>query len=273
MTRDDIAARHAQNRLAWNEAAARYEEGIDASIAFLRAGGTNFGPPEYRYLTDLSSWCHRAIHLQCAGGQDTLSLWNLGAHEVVGVDISDRMIAVAQRKAEALGAPAQWFCADVLQTPAELDGTADLVYTGRGALCWLMDLSAWAATIVRLLKPGGKLSIYEGHPLDWIWDLDADTLRIDPNYGGYFHKEIVVENGWPEQYIGDLGHETSAKHERQWTLGDIVTTLVDAGLRLVRLEEHPDRYWDILPRIPDATLDLTPHTFSLWMTRDDTLTS
>src|SRR5918997_4309 len=104
----DIGERHQDNRRAWNEAAARYEQEIEEDIAFLRAGGKNLMAPELPFLADLVSWCRRVIHLQCAGGRDTLSLWNHGAHEVIGVDISERMIACARRKSAALGAPAQW---------------------------------------------------------------------------------------------------------------------------------------------------------------------
>lgn len=134
---------HQSNRAGWNEGAAAYEAAVEENIAFLRAGGTNFVAPEYAYLQNLSAWCRRAIHLQCAGGGDTLSLWNLGAQEVVGVDISEKMLDCARRKSEALDAPAQWIHADILETPHSLDGTADLVYTGRGALNWIMDIRAW----------------------------------------------------------------------------------------------------------------------------------
>src|SRR5438552_2746289 len=131
---------HQANRVGWNEGAQAYEDDLQGRIDFLKNGGTNFCPPEYAYLQDLKSWCHRAIHLQCAGGTDTLSLWNLGATEVIGVDISERMLAVAEKKGAAIGANAKWIHADVLQTPHDLDATADLVYTGRGALCWIMDI-------------------------------------------------------------------------------------------------------------------------------------
>ena len=77
------------------------------------------------------AWCKRAIHLQCAGGRETLSLWNQGAAEVIGVDISDTMIACAQAKSDRLRAPATWYCCDILDTPSVLNRTADLVYTGR----------------------------------------------------------------------------------------------------------------------------------------------
>src|SRR5205807_176784 len=154
-----------------------YEQWIARDIEFLRGGGKNLMAPELRFLQDLSSWCGRAIHLQCAGGRDTLSLWNHGAREVIGIDISDRMIECARRKSQALGAPAAWHCCDVLQAPHELDGTADLVYSGRGALCWVLDIAAWANVVARLLKPGGRLYVFEGHPLDWVWDCEAAEFK------------------------------------------------------------------------------------------------
>jgi SAM-dependent methyltransferase len=269
---DDVRERHRENRAAWNEAAARYEQEIDEDVAFLRAGGKNLMAPELRFLDGLGSWCRRAIHLQCAGGRDTLSLWNQGAAEVVGVDISERMIACARAKSAALGAPAQWFCCDVLDTPAALDGTADLVYTGRGALCWIMDIAAWTRVAARLLRPGGgRLYVFEGHPLSWVWDLTASELKLDPDprYGDYFSRTIAVDQGWPTTYIPESvvpPRELQArKHERQWTLGHILNALVDAGLRLERFEEHPEPFWDQFPNLPADVVRRVPNTFSLLM--------
>ena len=105
-------------------------------------------PPEQAVLHDLAQWCQRAIHLQCAGGTDTLSLLRQGATEVVGIDISQRMIASARRKTEALSARASWYCCDVLAAPEELSDSADLIHTGRGALLWMMDLDAHTFTLL-----------------------------------------------------------------------------------------------------------------------------
>ena len=197
----------------------------------------------------------------------TLSLWNLGAQSVVGVDINARMLACAAAKSHALGAPAQWYCSDILHTPHELDATADLVYTGRGALCWLMDLKAWAEVIVRLLKPGGKLYVFDGHPLDWLWDGTSSHYRFEADAVSYFQREPVSSLGWSFSYIPveSQAKQPATKWERQWTLGDIVNALLAADLRLLRLEEHPDRYWDIFPNMPPELQDRLPHTFSLWM--------
>jgi len=260
----DITPYHDANRLAWNEAAGHYEREIEDDIAFLLAGGKNLMPPELIVLHDLGKWCRRAVHLQCSGGLDTLSLWNQGASEVVGIDISERMIGFARRKSEALSAPALWYAADVLETPHELDATADLVYTGRGALFWLLDIDAWADTVKRLLKPGGWLYVFEGHPLDWVWDPNATQFRL---VDSYFSSEIDESRGWPENFLpeDDVIKARSAKYGHQWTLGAIVTALANKGLRLELLEEHPIQYWNGMPNLPLPIANQLPHTFSLLM--------
>ena len=90
-------------------------------ISRLQQGDTSFiTHHELPYFSDLPSWCKRAIHLQCSGGADLLALWKLGAKEVVGIDISERLIQSAHRKSNALNAPASWHCCDVLDTPHDL---------------------------------------------------------------------------------------------------------------------------------------------------------
>ncbi len=262
----DTRELHEENRIGWDEAAGHYETLVEGDIEFLRNGGMNFVAPEFEYLANLKDWCHRAIHLQCAGGKDTLSLWNLGAHEVIGVDISPRMLACAQKKSDALNAPATWIWSDVLDTPDELNGTADLVYTGRGALCWQMDIDAWARAAARLVKPGGKLFVFDGHPITWIWDMEAAEYKLDPKFGDYFSTEIMDEQGWPESYIPELDvpvEEQARMYERQWTIAQITNAVIGAGLRIERLGEHPDPYWQQFPNIPEDLLRRLPQTFSL----------
>jgi SAM-dependent methyltransferase len=270
---DEIERLHQQNRAAWNEAARRYENEIERDIAFLKAGGKAFHSVEWPFLADLGAWCGRAIHLQCAGGVDTLSLWNHGAAEVVGVDISERMIACARQKSAALGAAAQWHCCDVLETPHELDGTADLVYTGKGALLWIMDLARWADVVQRLLKPGGRLYLFEGHPLSWVWDPAASEYRLDPDprYGDYFSAAIAEDQGWPAEYMPETALPPLArqarKFERQWTLGQVINALVETGLTLQRLDERPEPYWNQFPNLSPDLIRRLPQTYSLLMSK------
>jgi ubiquinone/menaquinone biosynthesis C-methylase UbiE len=254
--------------IAWNVASGVYERDEQEDIALLSSGGNKLLSPEHKFLSNLGVWCKVAIHLQCAGGTETLSLWNMGAAAVVGVDISERMVAVAKRKTQALHAPAQWFCCDVLNTPHELDNTADLVYTGKGALPWIMDIHAWAGVVARLLKPGGKLYIFEGHPLDWVWDTAATTYQLSSRTGDYFSDAIVTDRGWPMFSNPIQEHANNDQlhvHERQWTLGAIINSLIASGLCLERFEEYPDLFWNQFPCLPVEIIDCLPHTFSLLM--------
>jgi len=264
-------SKHAETGAVWNETAAIYERDEARDIERLRSGENMLMPPERRSLGDLSPWCHRAIHLQCAGGTDTLCLWRLGAAEVVGIDISERMIAVAARKATALGAPASWHCCDVLGTPHALDATADLVYTGKGAIPWMMDLAAWAAVVARLLKPGGRLYIFEGHPLDFVWHEQASTYQLDDRHGDYFLDSVVTDRGWPTWSAPVQNHpkkEQMHVHERQWTLGQVMNSLIEANLKVERFEEHPEPFWDQFKNIPKELMRRLPHTFSLLMRKE-----
>ena len=257
----EVRHRHESNRAAWNEGAARYTDQVDETIAFLRAGGSSLHPIERGYLGNLRSWCQTAIHLQCASGRDTLSLWNERVERVVGIDISDVHIENARRTGEALGAPAAWYRCDLLDTPHELDGTADLVYTGRGAIGWIHDIDGWAAVVARLLRPGGILVLFDTHPVSWLFEMDA------PEYSGidYFaHAE--ASRGWPATYIGDLGRpaeELSELHERLWPLGEVFGALRSAGLAVEQLGEHREEYWDAMPNLRPALRGRIPMTFSL----------
>ena len=239
-----IEAMHGANRAAWDEAAERYAGWFEEAVALIRAGGTNLFGVETELIGDLRGRCRRAIHLQCAAGRDTLSLWNQGAEEVVGVDFSPRMLELAARLSDATGAPARWILADVLETPHELDGSGDLVYTGRGSLIWLQDLDAWAAVIARLLSPAGRFVLFEGHPAEWLFDADADGRWIVTDYDYFGGTE--ASKGWAPEYIDRLSigePEMSWKFARAWTLGEVITALLRADLRLEAVTEHPVDWW------------------------------
>jgi SAM-dependent methyltransferase len=262
--RADVRAMHASNRLAWDEAAERYEGWLDEAIALIGDGGTNLFPIEVELIGDLHGRCRRAIHLQCAGGRDTLSLWNLGADEVVGVDISPRMLELARRLAEAVGAPATWIEADVLDTPAELDGTGDLVYTGRGSLLWVQDLDAWATVVRRLLSPTGRFVLFEGHPVEWLFDVDGDGSWIATDYDYFAGPE--ASKGWAPEYIDHLSvadDDQPWKFARAWTLGEVITALVRADLRIEQVAEHPIDWWGGHGDVRDEERGRIPLSFSV----------
>jgi SAM-dependent methyltransferase len=263
---DEVRFRHQNNRAAWNEAANSYTKENEERVRLLRTGKSSLHPVERRNFERLgvvSQWCNRAIHLQCASGYDTLSLIIEGAREVIGVDISEIHINNARWTTEQLHMPAQWFCCDVLDTPVELNETADLVYTGQGAINWIHDIGAWANVVARLLRKGGVLSLLEGHPASWLFSQESERLEASGlNY--FAHAE--ASQGWTDEYIGNLGKpavQHATKHERLWTIADVFQALVKAGLAVEYLGEHPEEYWSAFPKLNDREKSKIPMTYSI----------
>ncbi len=247
-----------RNRRGLDEIADHYSHGVRDEaevIDFLRSGGNYLFESERQILGDLKPWCKRAIHLQCSGGLDGLSLLRQGAGELVGVDIiCERLLASARRKAAAINARADWYLSDVLDTPASLDDTADLVYTGKGALCWMMNIDAWAAVVFRLLAPGGLFFLYEAHPLNWS-GYRRRYLRPQPLNGNYFSDQL--REGLP------VDGSTSIARQHHWTLGQVVSSLCSVGLMIEQLHEYPEPFWNEFPNMPPETLHRLPHAYAL----------
>lgn len=270
MQTPDIDRLRRENEKAWDVVSDKYALEVAADVDLLRVGGERvLLPVELPLLRPLLHRCRRAIHLQCSHGTSALALWRLGASEVVGLDLSSRMLELARRKTELLHAPATWYHADVLAPPKELSGTADLVYTGGGALPWVLDLDRWARVVADLLVPGGHLFIHEGHPLNWVWSPKASRLELRED-ADYFAREERANDDFPGVFLKDAaaqGAPSATAFERQWPLGEIVTALARAGLTLVSLTEHPEHFWPQFPEVPESELHRLPHSFSLVMQR------
>ena len=257
---------HAENVAAWDQAAADYSSLNEERVKLLRQGESHLHPLERANLArlgPLSDWCREAVHLQCSSGFDALSLLNEGAHHVVGVDISPVHIGNARWVTNELGwgDRAEWYVADVLDTPHELDGRFELVYTGMGALCWIHDLVAWAGVVARLLRPGGVFHVLDNHPTIWMWDDLSDDLRVYP--GVSYFDQAGESTSWSPGYLPELGGGLPRKHERSWTFADVLNPLIAAGLRIERLGEHREGYFDALPNLRESEKARIPFSFTL----------
>lgn len=187
----------------------------------------------------------RGVHLQCHIGTDTISLARLGA-TMTGLDFSPASIEQARRIAEQAGAAVDFVEAEVSAAldvlPAE---TFDLVFTGIGALCWLPDISEWAHIVARLLKPGGRLFVREGHPM--LWSLDetrTDGLFVAYPYFETAEPLVMDYDGTYVDTEQKFAH--TASHSWNHGLGEIVSALLAEGLTLTMLEEHDSVPWKAL---------------------------
>ncbi|WP_274914391.1 class I SAM-dependent methyltransferase [Streptomyces sp. WZ-12] len=178
------------------------------------------------------------LHLQCHFGQDTLSWAHRGAARVVGLDFSEPAVEAARELAAELGyGPdrAAFVTADVYDAAeAAPDPAYDIVYTGIGAVNWLPDLVGWAETAASLVAPGGFLYLAEFHPLGDVLDEETGSKVAHD----YFRREA-----WDEESPGSYtDFEAHTVHNRgvewQHSLGEVVSALAGAGLRLDFLHEH-----------------------------------
>lgn len=226
----------ANNQRAWDEIATararwRHEQGMTAE--FFASGGIRLPEAARAALGEVAGL--RALHLQCATGEESLSLANLGAG-VTAVDISPAQIEIARQTASAAGLPVTFVTADVLDLPSELrDGGFDLVYTATGVLPWLPDLTRWAETIAASLRSGGRLVLLEEHPLAACLWADEQGLRIESDYFGRNHPHH--DTGWA--HFPGANDATETKSQFHWPLGDTISHLIEAGLTITRLEEFP----------------------------------
>lgn len=185
------------------------------------------------------------LHLQCHFGLDTLSWARLGA-AVTGVDFSDEAVAAARGLAAELDLPARFVRSDVYDLPSVLDETFDVVYTSKGVLGWLPDIRRWAEIVSRCVRPGGIFYVTEIHPVALAFaDEGVGPGELRLGYPYWTHAEpIRIE---PKGSYADRTAPTDGLVEYAWdhSLGEIVSALIDAGLRIEFLHEFDFVEWPL----------------------------
>lgn len=192
------------------------------------------------------------LHVQCHFGLDTLSWARMGA-QVTGVDFSEPAIAFARELAAevGLGHASRFLVSNVYDLPMALPGeTFDVVYTSRGVLCWLPDIDRWGEIVASFVKPGGIFYIHEAHPMLWAVDdaqRTSNDLHLAYPYWGGDTLTFPVEGSY-----ADPTADVDAEWEHGWnhSLGEIVTALANAGLRVEFLDEKPIVVWPVEWLVP-----------------------
>lgn len=209
-----------------------------------------FAPFEWDDLGDLGG--RDVLHLQCHLGTETVAFAQRGAR-TVGLDFSAASVAAARDVADRAGLDVTYVRANVYDAVEALGRQRfDVVYTGKGALCYLPDLPRWARTVSRLLRPGGRLYVVEFHPL-----LNALGPKPAPGEG----PELLLRH----DYLGGGGpvHRDAtytytdgpavegARDSYEWMhgIGEVVDAATEAGMTVRRLRECDELPWPRWPQM------------------------
>lgn len=186
------------------------------------------------------------LHLQCHIGTDSISWARLGA-DVVGLDFSVESVRKARDLSARSRTSVMLVCADVLDASNVLTRRFDVVYASVGVLCWIPDITRWAAAAAACLRPGGRLYLRDGHPIKDTFDYSRNDDRV-VCVGDYFGEGEPFRDDAGYTYTGDDVRLESPVNF-QWThpLGSIVTALVDNGLRIESLTELDWIDWPAFP--------------------------
>ena len=226
---------HEVNRKSWDAVSDWWQENMYAPERWqLAATNPNaiFKGAERRLLGDVAG---RSVCVLASGNNlIAIAFASIGA-VVTSVDISEAQLEHARKRVADLGLSFRFIRADVVNLSTLQDSEFDIVYTGGGVADWIADLRAYYSEAVRILKPGGTLIIRDAHPFRAIWK-DQEPLELAFSY------LEVGPGGQPEygdrskQTVDQTG-ESVPSYLFHWTVGERVMAVLDAGCRLLHLEE------------------------------------
>jgi SAM-dependent methyltransferase len=168
----------------------------------------------------------RIVDLGCGFGWFCRWAQAAGAASVLGLDVSENMLARA--RSDTTGAGVRYERADLEQMTLE-PVAFDLAYSSL-AFHYVADAARLYAMIARALVPGGRLVFSTEHPILMApepqgWSGDPDGRRIWP-LNRYF-AEGPRETDWLSKGV--------VKHHR--TMATTLNTLIASGFRIDRVEE------------------------------------
>ncbi len=229
------------NRKAWNQVApihekARFEKLIND---FRKPKFSLLDTLETKKLLEIGLKGKSVIQLGCNNGRELLSIKNLGAKRVVGIDISSEFIRQANELKDTSHIEAEFVCSEVYKVPKKYDDSFDIVYISIGVISWMPDVSAFFEVCARLLKKGGTLFIYELHPFVNMIETPEKGADGSPKITmSYFNKKANKEVASLDYYDGST-YESLPQYWFGHRISEVIMAMISHGVMLKIFEEYP----------------------------------
>ena len=183
----------------------------------------------------------RILDLGCGYGEHCKMFIERGADSVLGIDISQKMLEVANRENTD---PAIEYRRLPMEHLAEVDDGFDLV-TSSLAIQYVKDFEDVVKNVYRLLKKGGVFVFSQEHPLvschskgnRWTKDENGEKIHVNLSNYGISGERIT---SW---FVDDL----KIYHR---TFSEIINTLTDVGFSIEKMIE-PLPTEELLQKYPD----------------------
>jgi len=186
----------------------------------------------------------RVIHLQCNTGADTIMLAQMGAKQVVGVDLVPDNVAYAKRLAADVGVDnVDFIASDIMEFMATHHEKYDVVFVSEGAIIWLPDLGKWGQTVRHLLNDDGYLYLFDSHPIMLLFDEGKLPAGITEIKYPYFKKTPDFEDtigGYASEVKGGV-----ATYCWMYKISDVINAVASAGLAIEFFNEYQENYYDM----------------------------
>jgi SAM-dependent methyltransferase len=179
------------------------------------------------------------LYLQSHIGVDGVVLARAGAN-VTCADFSAVALQRARDLASTVGVSIDTVEADSRNLPETLHARFDMVYVTIGAICWIDDLNRWMSQVALALRPGGRLVMFEIHPLYQVFSKRTPELVLDFPYGDGGH---FTESG-SGSYADPSSAITSTTTNFAHSIANVVTSAISAGMRIDRLDEFVELAFD-----------------------------
>jgi SAM-dependent methyltransferase len=229
----------AANRAAWDLSARHHRGNAEWQrlvTGFADPGFSCFDATATEALEAIGLAGRSCVQIGCNNGRECLSLKALGAGRVLGIDQSAAFLDQARELADVAGREVEFLCADIHALPDGL-GRFDLALITIGVLNWMPDLSKFFNAVAGLIAPGGALLVYETHPFLEMFDPEAPdpftpAISYFPDGPDVTAETIVYDGSTPEG-------EAQVSYWFAHPMGQVISAVAGAGLRIERLQEHP----------------------------------
>lgn len=192
-------------------------------------------PAMRKLLPDLNG--KSVLDLGCGYGHNCVDFVSSGATRVVGIDISEKMLAVAEK--ESANDKIEYRNMSMTDI-SKLAETFDFIYSSL-AFHYVKDFDTFAKAMYSVLNAGGQLLFSQEHPII--------TATVDG--AGHFNKD---ENGNRISYTFS-NYNQSGERKIHWyvdgvvkyhrTFSDIITALAKAGFVIEEVCEPVPEEWAI----------------------------